>query len=432
MVNILYNFSLGVFALFALPNMVYAMLRFGKYRKSFKKRLGLGFPKISKGDQKLIWIHAVSMGETKAVYPLAKKLREDLPNAIFLISSATETGYAEAKKTFTFANFHVFLPFDFSWIIKPILKRVRPDLVIISENDLWLQFLSAAKKNGAKIAIVNGKISERSLKRFLFFPFFTKRLFSQIDLFCMQSDRYKERLLKLRIPKEKIVVSGNLKLDADLKQHSVEELQTLKDRFKIDDDTPVIVAGSTHFGEESLIVKTFLMLLPKFPKAKLFLVPRHPERFNEVATLLKNFQIPYLRWSAFEEVSGKEKIILIDAMGVLLSCYQIADLTIVGGSFNSKVGGHNIVEPSWYSKPVIFGPHMHSQPDLVDLIHEFKAGLQVSEDTLLEAVTSLLESKAKASQIGLQGLNLVKAMRGSNQKTLETLKNHLLKKELLH
>lgn len=402
------------------------MWKFGKYRTSFKRRFGISFPYIQKGAKKLIWIHAVSMGETKAVLPLAKSLKEEFSDALFLISSVTETGHAEAKKSFSFFDFHVYLPFDFSWIIGPIIKRVKPDLIIISENDLWYHFLSEAKKNGAKIAVVNGKLSERSLKRFSVFSFFAKKLFSLIDLYCLQSDRYKERFLKLNIPEEKLVVTGNLKLDAKVKGLSLEELQNARQTLKIKEGGVAIVAGSTHPLEEELLIRSLLPLWSKFSNLKLLLVPRHPERFNAVASLLKTMQIPFCRFSEIEKAQGDEKVLLIDAMGVLLTCYQIGDIAIVGGSFVPKIGGHNILEPAQFGKPVLFGPFMHSQQDFVDLIHEFKAGLQINESQLTQILINLIEKKDQQEMMGKAGIALLNAMRGANERTLSCLKNRLL------
>jgi len=155
---IFYNFLLILFALFSLPRMLYDSWRYGKYRASFKSLLGKDFPKIDKGNHPLIWIHAVSLGETKAIAPLAKMLKDANPSCILLISSTTETGHSEAKKSLNFADFHVYLPFDFSWTIRPIVRKIKPDLVLLCETDFWYNFLDASKKEGAKVAVVNRKI----------------------------------------------------------------------------------------------------------------------------------------------------------------------------------------------------------------------------------------------------------------------------------
>lgn len=417
MLTLFYNFLLILLAFIAFPKMFYEFLRSGKYGNSFKKRLGKDFPHIDKNERPLVWIHAVSMGETQAIVSLAKTIKERHPKALLLISSITETGHAEAKKSIPYADYHVYLPFDISFLICPIIKQIKPDLVLLCENDLWLNFLKSCKANGATLAVINGKLSERSLSRLKRFPFFAKRLFAPIDMFCLQSNRYKERFLQAGVLPNKIEVTGNMKLDTHLSRLPTEEIISWKDKLKIEKETSLIVAGSTHAPEEKLLLEAFKQLWEKFPNLKLILVPRHPERFNEVASLLKSQNIPSVRYTQLDNVTGREKVILMDAMGLLRTCYQLADIAFVGGSLTTKVGGHNILEPSYYGKPVIFGPHMFKQVDLVEHIHEFKAGLQVPPQKLSETIKHLLESKETALAVGNAGLSLIASVEGATERT---------------
>ena len=348
-------------------------------------------------------------------------LKETDPHCLLLISSTTETGHAEAQKSLNFADFHVYLPFDFSWVIRPIIRRVRPNLVLLCETDFWYNFLDAAKRVGAKTALVNGKISERSLGRFRQFRFLAKPIFALIDLFCLQSERYRQRFLQLNIPSKKMIVTGNIKLDGNCSPLTDNELETWRKKMGLTPQTPVIVAGSTHHPEEEILLDALEVLSKNLPALKLILVPRHPERFSEVTALLQNKALPFIRFSHIENANGSEKIILMDTMGLLRTCYQLADVAFVGGSFTKKVGGHNILEPSWYGKPVVFGPEMHTQLDLVDFMKEFQAGVQVPKEMLTETLQHFLSSKTSAQKIGAAGLALVQAMQGATARTFEAL-----------
>lgn len=422
-VSLSYEILLYVLALFAFPKMVYERIFKDKYQQSFCERFGADFPPINKGDRPLVWIHAVSMGETKAVSALAKQIKKEYNNPIIVVSSVTETGHAEAKRCMTFADYHVYLPFDFKWIISPIVERTRPNLVIICETDFWFNFMKSSKDVGAKIALVNGKLSERSMNRYLIWPSFCKKLFGMIDTFCVQNKLYAERFEKLGISEEKIVVTGNLKFDEDYPKLGSQELAKWKEQLGIAATDKVIVVGSTHDPEELLILETMKKVWEKVPNVKVLIVPRHPERFSQVADLITSYHIPYVRYSHLPNKIGNEKIILMDTMGLLKKCYQLADIAIVAGSYTTKVGGHNIIEPCWFGVPVIFGPHMHTQTELVSLVMEYHAGLQVPETELVDTLVTYLQDAEKRLELGHCGEKLVSEMRGATDKTWQALKS---------
>lgn len=413
----MYDILLCLVSLIALPKLLYQMAFHKKYRNSLKQRLGIGFPEIEKGNKKLIWVHAVSMGEAKAVAALARELKKRSDNdAILLFSTVTETGLAEGEKELPEADYHVFLPLDFSWIIRPIIRRVRPDQVIVCETDYWYNFLSSSQNAGARLSVVNGKISERSMHRLLKFPKFTKRLFCLIDKFCVQSHHYRERFLKLGIPEEKIAITGNIKFDNSFPKLTEEELVEWKSKFGIRPEDHVLVAGSTHDPEERIILDACFEVWKDDPHLKILIVPRHPERFNEVAQLLKKRGVKFSRYS--EGVSHEAPVILVDAMGVLLQCYQAATLAIVAGSFTPKVGGHNIVEPCWYGVPVLFGPYLYSQPELLELVQEYGAGVQVEPEHLSDEIKGLLSEPKRRKALGAAGIHLADSLQGATERTL--------------
>lgn len=410
----MYTFGLFLISFFYAPYFFYQMAFKGKYRKSFLNRWGKGFPEAPE-NKRVIWIHAVSFGEARAVEPLIKKIKASHPDSWVLLTVVTETGFAEGKKGS--ADSVYYLPFDF--VIRPIVRRLKPSLVILCETDYWYNFLDEAKKNGAEIVVVNGKISEASQKRFQLVPGFCRNIFSLVDLLIVQNSLYKNRFLELGIPEEKLKVGGNIKLDSDPEALSPEALSAFKDTLGIKDE-PVLVVGSTHDPEEKLFLDAFQKA--NIPNLKMILVPRHPERFDAVAKLIEERHIPYSRFS--KSISPDSKIILIDAMGQLKKCYQIATVAAVCGSWTPKVGGHNILEPSFYGKPVLFGPHMFTQPDFLVLMKDYGAGFQISNAELLPTLVELFENSTKREATGKQGKKLVEESRGALERTYSLIFNN--------
>jgi len=390
-------------------------------RTHFKERLGMGFPKIEKKGRPLIWIHAVSVGETKAIAPLVKKLKASPNNPLILFSNVTSTGHEEALRVVPEADWHVFLPFDLSYRIRPLVKQVAPDLVLISETDFWHHFEAAAKEVGAPVILVNGKVSETSFNRFLRLPTFSKLVLNPIDLFCVQGKLYAERFAKIGIPREKIIITGNVKLDGLAAENVREEW---KQKFGIADNDLVLTCGSTHDPEEKILLRALKELWEKFPQLKVLLVPRHPERFEAVSKIIEHEEIPCIRYS--EGIPfGNHKLMLVDAMGVLRQCYQVSDVAFVGGSLTPKVGGHNILEPAFYGVPVVYGPFMDAQPDFVDLMRAYRAGVQVTVETLAPALERLLKHPHKRKELAKSGLKLVQEAKGAIDTTYQAINRYL-------
>lgn len=418
---IFYELLLAVFVLVMLPKVLYQWIIYRKYSSSLFLRFGFHYPIIQRTNAPLIWIHAVSMGETKAIACLARELKQQVKGCQLIISSATETGHAEAKRSLPFADFHLYLPLDFTWIVRPILTRIKPDLVVLCESDFWFNFLRIAKEEGAVIALANGKLSKRSMKRFNWIPFFSKALFNLFDMICVQNDLYKQRFIEAKAPADRLVITGNLKLDGEYPYLSMEEIQEWRKRLGIQPEEFVITVGSSHDPEEKMILSILQDIWKRIPLLKLILVPRHPERFKDVARLLEKEKIKAINFTCIHQQTGEEKVILMDTMGMLRMCYQLCDLALVGGSYTSKVGGHNILEPCWYGKPVIFGPHMYTQTELVDLIKQYNAGLQMDENGLSRLLEQWLMNAHERAQLGQRGLKLLNDMKGSTQRTLQAL-----------
>lgn len=422
---IFYEIVLWIIAFFTIPKMLYAFFVHKKYRESLLPRFSFHFPITEPLSHSSIWIHAVSVGETKAVVSLARALKQRFPDHPLIISSVTETGHAEAKRSLPFVDYHVYFPLDFACY--RVIKKASPGLVILCESDFWYNFLSYSKKNGASVALVNGKMSEKSMRRFCLAPFFSKRLFDLIDVLCLQNNLYRERFIEAGANVNRIVVTGNLKLDEDYPQLSPEETIEWRQKLGIQPNQIVLTMGSSHAPEEQILIDSLKKIWKESPDLKVILVPRHPERFKEVGELLKNERLSWINFSDIQKRTGKEQVILMDAMGLLRMCYQLSDLTIVGGSFTDRVGGHNILEPCWYGKPVLFGPHMHTQLELVDLMTQYGAGVQVNSDQLQSALQNWIKNPEERKAIGLRGFQLIKDLKGSTKRSLDALEP-LLKK----
>lgn len=426
MFSFLYHFILFIYALCLLPKVLWQWCVLGKYRETLRQRFGLVLPEVTlPPGKKLLWIHAISMGETRAVIPLFRLIRECYPDLYIVISSTTETGHAEAKRSMPQAEAHFFLPFDFSWIIKKFMRKLTPSYLILVESDFWYNLLLEAKKQNATVVLINGKVSERSANRFQKIPVFTKRLFSQFDLLCIQSELYRQRFLSLNIPEERLFITGNIKLDVIPKRMTPFEKQAFKEELGISDADRVLVIGSTHEPEEEWLLSALDSVWKQIPSLKVLLIPRHPERFFQVAAHLKKRHIDTLVYSQRAQKKGGERVVLIDAMGLLNACYQLAEIAIVAGSFVSHVGGHNIFEPIAYHIPVLFGPHMQSQPDFQQLVLQAHAGKQVSLQELPQVILEWLQHPHMREKYVHACEILSAQVQGSTQRTFDHISPYL-------
>lgn len=402
MFSLCYNFLLFLLGLIALPKLLWDGIVRGKYRQSFKQRLGFQLPNV-KAD---IWIHTISVGETRAVIPLYALIRQNYPQAKIVISTITETGQSEAKRSLPGASAYFYLPLDFSWIMKKCLREINPKLLILSESDFWFNLLNEAKKSGAKIALVNGKLSDRSFDRFQRAAFFSSRVFPLFDLICAQNAKYAEQFTKLGATH--VHVTGNLKLDIDPPPPKDLGLQGR-----------MIVIASTHEPEEEWLLSALDAVWALIPDLKVLLVPRHPERFATVATHLHKRGIRTIAYSQIAHQTGRESVILIDTMGLLPSCYPLAEVAIVGGSFVDGIGGHNIFEPIACGVPVLFGPHMDKQSDLAEMVLKAGAGKQVTLTQLPETLLNLLQNGG--GELIRAAKQLTQSVKGSSQRTWDHL-----------
>ncbi len=298
--------------------------------------------------------------------------------------------------------------------MKRWIAAFRPNLLIFLEGDIWLNLMIEAKKANVKTALASGKISEKSARRFRLFRFLSHQIFGSLDLLCVQNEEYRDRFAQfVRRP---VHVSGNLKLD--IEPQSVDPIQVRR-RFNVKDTDRVITIACTHSPEEKDLLTVLRPLWEQSSNAVIFLAPRHPERFESVAALLHQMKIPFSRWLGKRV---QEPGVLVDAMGQLPSCYCISRAAIVAGSFSSRKGGHNILEPCLYGCPVLFGPHMQAQKELARLALQAGVGQQVLEDFLIETLLKWFDSSAL---LHANILRLIEKNRGSARRTGLLLQNYL-------
>ncbi len=366
------------------------------------------------------------MGEVKSVTPLVRKLnsRSGLP---IHLTTTTETGYRLAKEIHGTDNTISYFPLDFASVAGRALTNVRPRAIVLFETEIWPNFIRAASSLGIPLAVINGRISEKSLRFYRLFPQVFGNAFSRIGFAGMQSERDAERALALGANPDVVKVYGNMKFDAAPPPPTRDEIEGLRQQLGVEKDAPLIVAGSTHEGEEAAIIKAYRKIHAKLPHARLLIAPRHPERFSGVETLIRNegFKV----WKRTESGNGSGPdagaVILLDTIGELARVYALASVTFVGGSL-VKIGGHNIIEPASMGKPVLFGPHMHHFEDIKETFLAENAAVRVTDETdLARVISSMLEKPSRARTLGEAAKRVVEANRGATDRYLNALEKYL-------
>lgn len=368
-----------------------------------------------------IWLHAVSVGEVMASLTFIKAIKEQYPHLNIVVSTVTDTGQKVASERLKDMAETIYLPFDIKSALRRALKRLKPVLFITVETEIWPNIFRVMRSSGVPVVIVNGRISEASFRGYSRIRFFMERVLRNVDLFCMQEPAYAQRIIAIGARKDAVSVTGNFKFD--LKASSQRPL------WAEGIQGTVIIAGSTHKGEEDLILSVFMALKKDFPNLNLILAPRHPERFDEVEGLIKSKGILYLRRSRISEVQKSDRVsgavILLDTIGELFPAYSISDIAIMGGSFIEH-GGQNPLEPAYWGKPVVAGPHMENFPFVEEFINK-GAIISVDELTLYLHLKELLLDPEKRYAIGIRAKELCMEKTGAVQRTIKTLEGYLKK-----
>jgi 3-deoxy-D-manno-octulosonic-acid transferase len=399
------------------------MARHGKYRRGFAERLGLVPARLHLPDAKehVIWVHAVSVGEVLAVAGLVEELRKRSSHRIF-ISTTTDTGQELARERFGEVNVFYF-PMDFGFAIRSYLRALRPKMVVIAETEFWPNFIRLSHDSGAQIAVVNARISDRSLPRYRRFRGLMRKLLSNVDLFLAQTPEDAARLQDIGASPERVRVSGNLKFDipAPLPPQIVESVQA---SIHASDAGPVLVCGSTVEGEEPLLLKAFENVLVQYPRAMMILAPRRPERFPAVAALLRQMSIRFQRRSVWNGETLGGGVFLLDTIGELAALYALADIAFVGGSLVPR-GGHNIIEPAWHGVAIVVGNHTENFRDIVSLFQGRDAVRIVGPAELPLVFLDLLANETERKALGRRAAETMRSQIGATARTVGELQELL-------
>lgn len=415
----LYSVLLAIAFVLGLPYFLWKGRATGKYLRTFRERMGRLPVYLNLDGDRSIWIHAVSVGEVLAARPLVPALRERFPRHRIFLSTTTLTGNEVAKKSVRGLDGLFFAPFDFPHAVRRALDVVNPTLLLLVETELWPNLIHEASRRGARVALVNGRISPRSFPRYRRLGRFLARVLSEVDLFLMQGEAHAERIRAMAAPPERVKVTGNLKFDAVGAGRPPERLARL---LQGGSSRPLWVAGSTVEGEEELVLRAFHHVRESVPHARLLVAPRHPERFGAVPGLIEQAGFHCLRRSALDPARWSDgAVLLLDSLGELAHVYSLASVVFVGGSLVPS-GGHNILEPAVAGKPVVVGPHMENFQEIADTFRNESAMVQVaSVSELAREVSALLLDEPRRRELGERARGLVGRNRGAVSRTTEAL-----------
>lgn len=384
----------------------------------------------------VIWLHAASVGEVKALSIIISQLKKINPDYSLIVSVVTESGKREAQRSLSAGSigkevefvFHA--PIDLKRFVKRALASLNPSALIIVETELWPNLIKEAKKTRCWVALINGRISGESLSKYLLLKSLFSETLSYVDLFCMQSEEDAERIKKLGAEKERIKVLGNLKFDRMITQISEFDKNVLKKKLSIPLDLKVMVGGSIRGGEEEILVRVFKRLKKDGENFLLVLAPRHLDRIKKIEKMLSHQELGFVRRSELDGETPLEnqRIILLDTIGELAGIYAIADVAFVGGSL-VPIGGHNLLEPAIYGVPVIFGPHVDHFKTAADLLIQCGGGIKIkNEEELYTKTLDLLKDEDKRKRMGKSAQEAIKKQGGASQKTAHLILTQLEQK----
>ncbi|HZH31615.1 MAG TPA: 3-deoxy-D-manno-octulosonic acid transferase [Pyrinomonadaceae bacterium] len=429
---LLYSFLLSLVIFALLPLFLLDALRHGKYVAGLRERLG-GVPEVDAGGREVVWLHCVSVGETQAARPLARALVARFPSHALVVSTTTLTGQKLAREVFRDEAVAVFyFPFDWAWSVRRSLRKVKPSLVLVMETELWPRFLRECRKRDVPVALVNGRISEKSFKGYRRLGGFIKSVVGALTLAVMQTEADADRIRALGLSHGRARVSGNIKFDADEDNGEQPVTRELRERFAFDETRPLIVAASTHAPEESIILAAFRQtcaaLAASHKRPRLLIAPRHPERFREVAALLDASGFTWARRSLAARAEDSAcDVVLLDSIGELRGIYPLAALVFVGGSI-APTGGHNVLEPAAAARCIVTGAHTFNFSSIMRDFLERDALIQLPALTEAEAPFALaqifhelLNTDERRNRTGERARAALVESRGATDETIKLL-----------
>ena len=421
LLNLVYLITL----ILASPWLVYNAIRKGKYRQGWAAKF-LGRVPWRSRERTGIWLHAVSVGEVNLLQPLLAAIEEKHPDWEYVISTTTRTGYELARQKYAPRSVF-YCPLDFSWAVRNALRRIHPQLLVLVELELWPNLIRWTRRSGVPVAVVNGRLSASSARGYSRIRFLIRRLLQATSLVAVQNDEYAERFRQLGTTEDQLHVTGSLKFDGIEMDRENPASQQLAALAGIEKQDIVFLAGSTQAPEEQLAVSVFRELVDDYPRLRLILVPRHPERFAEVASMLDQQEVEWIRRSELtaDRQNTAARILLVDAMGELGAWWGTAQIAFVGGSLGKR-GGQNMIEPSGYGAAVSFGPHTQNFRDIVEMLLQHDAAIVVQDRQELAAfVKRCLEDPEFARQLGQRAQQFVASQNGATDRTLALLESLL-------
>ncbi|HIN53896.1 MAG TPA: 3-deoxy-D-manno-octulosonic acid transferase [Planctomycetes bacterium] len=404
-----------------LPKLIYSAVRHGKYRQGFAEKF-LGFVPRTQIDasKRCIWFHAVSVGEVNLLQTLIQEIEQRDPQCQCVISTTTRTGYELARKKYA-PRTVFYCPLDFSWAVKTALRRIQPHLLVLVELELWPNLIHFAAKQ-TKVVVVNGRLSANSTRGYRRLGFVIKPTVRQLDHIAVQNDEYYQRFLSIGAATAQLTVTGSIKFDGAQSDRQNERTVELKRLAGISDTDFVIIAGSTQVEEEKISLHVLQQLLPKIPQLKLVIVPRHPERFDDVARAIEQTGLLSGRRSTITKpLDPSTKVILVDAVGELGAWWGLADIGFVGGSMGKR-GGQNMIEPAAYGVAVCFGPNTTNFRDIVEMLLANNAAQVVHDQTEFEQfVLAGINDPIKANKMGQRAKQFVHEQQGATTRSVDIL-----------
>jgi len=451
MAYLLYNTLITIFLVFTAPYFLFRALVNGRFRKELTQRLGsLTGPSFKRP----IWIHAASVGEVFCCIPLLKRIKKDFPQSGIVMTAMTHTGHEAAKTQIPEVDTVFFFPIDHPLVIRRAIARVQPSLLLIAETELWPNLLRSCGKKGIPIVLFNGRISQKSFRGYQFLIFLFKRCLKFVSAFLMQTEEDRKRIVEIGASSEKTKVVGNLKFDQTFAAVTQEGVGQMAKSFGFLGNEKILIAGSTHDGEEEILISLFKDLRKIDPHLILILAPRHLDRLGEVERILERESIPWKKRTGFtplesptihggakapslltgftndQDLSDRKKnelpwVILLDTMGELMSLYSLGTLVFIGGSI-VPVGGHNPLEPLFFKKCILFGPFMFNFSEVSRGLIEIGGAIQVTgkEDLLLHLKRLLSDERAR-KEMGEKGFQFLKKHQGATERVFKEIKPFL-------
>ncbi len=416
------NFVYSALLLTVSPILIYRRIRHGKYRGGWREKL-TGSLSRRYPDRRCIWFHAVSVGEVLQLQKVLDETQARFPDAELFVTTTTDTGYDVAQTKYPQHTVSYF-PLDFTWGVSRALASVKPDLVVLVELELWPNFVFQCHRKQIPLALINGRIGEKSFRGYSRVKPLMRRVLSCFHILATQNATFSQRLQDLGGPAERLAVTGNIKFDRVESDRNNPRTMELRRVFGIKPDEQVLIAGSTQSPEEMYALDAWRMLRKDYPNLRLILVPRHKERFDEVAELVHQRGLPLVRRSAGTSVANvtshaSPPVLLLDTLGELGACWGLADIAFVGGSLTNR-GGQNMLEPAGYGAAILFGPNTWNFKEITEALLSRQAARVVRDsDELLQALRDLLEHPEQAHQMGMIARQFVSEQQGATVRTVD-------------